>query len=137
MGAHIMTPREMLEAMTPPPVPRPGEISGCVSAREFTARLKLLNKFGERGLGKIPIIDYVTIEFVGLGSRMKVGRHGLDLELEATLAAEGTGSTALPAKTLLAFVSNADGDTISFDRPRRSGNGIRNWLTVAMRTPIA
>jgi DNA polymerase-3 subunit beta len=113
-----MTPREMLDAMTPPAAPKPGEISGCVSTREFTSRLRLINKFGERGWGTIPIIDYVTIEFDGLGTRMKLGRHGLDLSLQSTLAAEGTGSTALTAKTLLAFVSNADGDTISFEKAK-------------------
>ncbi|MCW1412155.1 DNA polymerase III subunit beta [Rhizobium sp. 1AS11] len=120
MGTHIREAREMLDTMTPPPAPKPGKINGCVDARAFTSRLKLLNKFGERDWGSIPILGYVTITFDGLGSRMTIGRYGIDLNLEATLAAEGTGSTSLPAKTLLAFVSNADGDTISFEK--RSGD---------------
>jgi DNA polymerase-3 subunit beta len=96
---------------------RPGEISGSVDARAFTARLKLLAKHAEKS-NTTPILNYVVLAFDGLGARMKVAWYGIDLSLEATLAAEGMGAVALPLKTLLAFVSNADGETISFEKAR-------------------
>lgn len=93
----------------------PGSISGAVDARQFTARLRLIKKFAERGY-VIPILNYCTIEFDGLGLRMNLSHYGLDMTMTAALAAEGIGAVSVPMGTLLAFVEAADGDTLAMEK---------------------
>lgn len=117
---YLPTPQELLDAMTTKKenseaTGAPGTISGTVDARAFTDRLKLIKKHA--GVhSTIPILNCATIEFDGLGARMKLSYYGIDMELQATLPAEGSGAVVVPMVSLLAFVSAADGQTIAIDK---------------------
>jgi DNA polymerase-3 subunit beta len=89
-------------------------VSGSVDARAFTSRLKLLKQFAEKNY-TIPILNCCTIEFEPVG-RMKLSHYGLDMAMEASLEAEGAGRVCVPLKTLYAFVSSADGDTLTINK---------------------
>ncbi len=93
----------------------PGSISGTVDAREFAARLKLIAKHAEMWISA-PILACVTIEFEPDTRFMRLSHFGVDMNITATLTAEGHGAVVVPFKTLLSFVSSADGETLSIEK---------------------
>lgn len=93
----------------------PGSISGTVDARQFAARLRLLDRHSDR-CNTIPILNCCTIEFDPLGFEMKLSHYGLDMTMQATLAAEGSGAVCVPIRILLAFVAAADGATLAMEK---------------------
>ncbi len=114
----IPSPKAMLDSVDPKTKKKadaaPGSISGTVDARTFTARLKLLKKYAETA-HTIPILNYCAIEFQ-LGVRMKLSHYGLDMTMQATVEAEGTGAVCVPMASLLAFVAAANGDKLTMEK---------------------
>ncbi|MCB5201664.1 DNA polymerase III subunit beta [Neorhizobium sp. T786] len=90
---------------------KPGTISGSVDARALTARLRTLARHADIAGPRIPILNCVTIELDQF--YMRVSHFGLDKAMTATIPATGSGSTCVPLKTLLAFMSGADGDVVT------------------------
>lgn len=97
----------------------PGVIFGTVDARAFTARLKTLKKCADtQGYHTIPILNCCTIEFDPLIETVRLSHYGLDAAVSTLIAADGSGDGAVcvPMKTLLAFLSAADGDMLTMTK---------------------
>ncbi|MGZ2374912.1 DNA polymerase-3 subunit beta [Sinorhizobium medicae] len=99
--------------------PAPGSISARVDARQFATRLKLIAKHAELS-ASAPILACVTIEFDPGAPLMRLSHYGVDMNITATLTAEGTGAVAVPLKTLLSFVAGADGETLAIEKNQDS-----------------
>ncbi|OHV73333.1 DNA polymerase III subunit beta [Ensifer sp. LCM 4579] len=93
----------------------PGTISAKVDARQFAARLKLIAKHAELWVST-PILACATIELDPDASLMRLSHFGVDMNITATLTAEGAGAVVVPLKTLLSFVSSADGETLTIEK---------------------
>lgn len=98
----------------PAPMGAQDSISATIDAPPFKAAVEALWKHApdvRRRWSGVPILNCFTIKVAD--GEMRLSHHAIDMDVTAHLTAAGAGHVVVPATSLLAFVSAADGAEVA------------------------